>query len=87
MLQKFHVLLFSPHAALAINPGDREMTDDDTLTSMMNGPVRNSMGNTIPSGVSHSLQKDRVFKALRGDFMKPVTTVGKSFKTMISESS
>jgi len=57
-----------------------KMASDDTLTSLMNGPVRQAMGDTIPSGVSHGKQKQQVFKALRRDFMKPVTTVGEKKK-------
>lgn len=45
---------------------------DASLDSFMNGPVKNALNINVTWGS----QSSKVFSALSGDFMKPVTDVG-----------
>ncbi|KAF2898896.1 hypothetical protein ILUMI_07279 [Ignelater luminosus] len=53
-----------------VKPGtDEEISDDEKLDRIMNGPVKE----TLRLNVTWGKQRGSVFTALRGDFMKPVT--------------
>lgn len=51
-----------------------DQSDSLPLENLMNGPVRKALG----IQVTHGKQSDRVFTALREDFMKPVIHIGNS---------
>ena len=48
---------------------------DEILDDLMNGPVKQALG--VPSNVVWGSQSSLVFNTLNGDFMKPVTNIGR----------
>lgn len=56
-----------------LSADDDEDDNDDKLTKLMRGPVRDALG--IPANVIWGSQSGAVFDTLAGDFMKPVIHV------------
>lgn len=50
---------------------------DDKLTQLMNGQIKNML-RVVPKNITWGAQSDAVFKALAGDFMKPVVNIVES---------
>lgn len=57
------------HRKISVTP---LLSEEDTLTNLMNGPVRSALG----LAVVHGRQSNQVWNNLQGDFMKPVVNIG-----------